>query len=88
MKYSVKLNESNLVLSTNDSEIFFKEFAKLPEGEYTVDVMSDASRSGKHGRKKPTSRVSNTVGLVLEFIAVLLALGCIVPLWIVACALL
>ena len=88
MKYSVKLNESNLVMSANDSETFFEEFAKLPEGDYTVNVMSDLRRSGKHRRKMPDSQVTAIVNMVLEIIAIVVSLGCIVPLWIVACALL
>lgn len=87
MKYSVKLNESNLVLSANDSEVFFKEFAKLPEGEYTVNVLSDNCRSGKHGRKVNREHVASIIAIVLEFVAIAVALGCIVPLWIICCAL-
>ncbi len=87
MKYNVTVNESNLVLSADNSKTFFEEFAKLPNGEYTVTVLSDESRSGKHQRQMLTNRELTTINMVFEVIAILLALACVIPLWIIGCAL-
>lgn len=87
MKYIVQANTTNLELSACNSDEFFSEFSKLPAGEYTVTVLSDESRSGKHHRKMSKYRVMAIVNMVLEVLAIVVALGCIIPLWIIGCAL-
>lgn len=87
MNYKVVKNEPTLEIEATDSEVFFEEFSKLQPGEYTVTILSDESRSARRCCRKLSNRTRDVINTVLEFIAILLMMSSIIPLWIIGCAL-
>lgn len=83
MKYNVRLNESRLVLSADDSEIFFSEFSKLPVGEYTIEILGDGRRPVRRRRKKLSIKTVKWLTLICEVATVLTWLLSCVALWII-----
>lgn len=86
---NIKLTRDNqeFILKADSVDDFFRQLKSLPAGEYTVDAMDGKRRPGKHARKVSAILAMPLVSTILDVIAVLLMLGCIVPLWIIGCAL-
>ena len=86
MIYNVKRNEEKFVLEANNDKKFFELFSKLPEGEYTVNVVGEARRAAKHRRRFFNIKNVQFITVILEVLCVLVCFCSFIAMWVILAA--
>ena len=85
---TIKLTKDNqeFILKASNEDDFFSQLKVLPAGEYAVENLSKARRSGKRSRKPINIRKVQLVAVALEVACILGWFISLIALWIILAA--